>query len=113
MSCADLVLLELPQEGENADNLRLIRSTGERAATFTRQLLALSRRQVIAPEVIDLQVVVGEMGAMLRRLIGPHIELAVESDSALSPVRAAASQIQQVIMNLCVPWRCSPAKGAR
>ena len=113
MSCADLVLAELPGEASTADNVRLIRSTGERAATLTRQLLALSRRQVIDPKVIDLNVVVGEMGAMLQRLIGAHIVLTVDSDPALPCVRVDAGQIQQVVMNLCVNARDAMPQGGR
>ena len=113
MSCTDLVLTALPKDDAAAENVRLIRSTGERAATLTRQLLALSRRQVIDPKVIDLNVVVGEMGAMLRRLIGSHIVLTVDGDPTLSRVRVDAGQIQQVLMNLCVNARDAMADGGR
>ena len=80
MSCADLALRALPA-GAAAENVQLIRSTGERAASLTRQLLALSRRQVVDPKVIDLNVVVGELATMLRRLLGSHISLVVDARS--------------------------------
>jgi two-component system, cell cycle sensor histidine kinase and response regulator CckA len=105
MSCADLALRGLPQTGRLAEDIRLIRATGERAATLTRQLLAVSRRQVIDPKVFDLNVVVGEMGSMLRRLIGTHITLTIDSDPALAHVRVDSGQIEQVVMNLCVNAR--------
>jgi two-component system cell cycle sensor histidine kinase/response regulator CckA len=113
MSCTDLVLTALPEHHAAAENVRLIRSTGERAATLTRQLLALSRRQVIDAKVIDLNVVVCEMGAMLRRLIGTHIVLTVDGDPALSRVRVDAGQLQQVLMNLCVNARDAMPDGGR
>src|SRR5262249_33929252 len=78
MNCADLALQALPPASKPAEDVRMIRSTGERGATLTRQLLALSRRQVIDPKVTDLGEVIDEMAAMLRRLIGSHIELVVE-----------------------------------
>jgi PAS domain S-box-containing protein len=105
MSCADLALRAMPHESRPAGDLRLIRSTVERAATLTRQLLAVSRQQVFNPEVIDLNVVVGEMGAMLRRLIGTHITLALDLAPDLAHVRVDTGQLEQVVMNLCVNAR--------
>src|SRR5258705_6809458 len=82
-----------------------IRKASERAASLTRQLLAYSRRQMLQPVVLDLNVVVAEMDKMLRRLIGEHIAL----DTALAPelgrVWADPNQIEQVIVNLAVNAR--------
>lgn len=111
MSCSDLVLRALPPEGKLADDVRLIRSTGERAAMLTRQLLAMSRRQVIDPKVLDLNAIVGEMGAMLRRLLGQHITLNVDTAPDLARVRVDAGQFQQVVMNLCINARDAMAAG--
>ena len=61
--------------------------------------------------MIDLNVVVGEMGEMLRRLIGRHITLTIESDPGLSPVRVDAGQLEQVVMNLCVNARDAMPDG--
>ena len=113
MSCADLALTELPPGTPTTEHVQLIRSSGQRAATLTRQLLALSRRQVIDPKVLELDAVVGEMAAMLRRLIGSHIELAVDAAPSLPRVRVDVGQIQQVIMNLCVNARDAMSDGGR
>jgi two-component system cell cycle sensor histidine kinase/response regulator CckA len=113
LSCADLALTALPEEDKAAANVRLIRATGERAAALTRQLLALSRRQVIDPKIIDLNVVVEEMVAILRRLIGSQVVLTLDSDRALAPVRVDASQLQQVLMNLCVNARDAMPEGGK
>ena len=111
ISSADLALTALPRGSAVAANVELIRSTGARGAALTRQLLAISRRQVIAAEVLDLHVIVDEMGAMLRRLIGSHITLSVVSGETLSRVRADAGQVQQVVMNLCVNARDAMPDG--
>jgi two-component system cell cycle sensor histidine kinase/response regulator CckA len=111
LSSADLALRAQPKDSRLADDLRLIRSTSERAATLTRHLLAVSRRQVFDPKVSDLNVVVGEMGAMLRRLIGAHIELTIECDPALDHVRVDTGQLEQVVMNLCVNARDAMPDG--
>ncbi len=111
LSCADLALRALPVDSRPAEDIRLIRSTSERAATLTRQLLALSRRQVIDPKVIDMNVVVGEMGSMLRRLIGQHITLAINSERDLAHVGVDTSQFEQVVMNLCVNARDAMPSG--
>jgi two-component system cell cycle sensor histidine kinase/response regulator CckA len=88
-----------------------IRKAGERAASLTQQLLAFSRQQVLQPKVLDLNVVVTDMGKMLRRLIGMDIELATRLDSQLGRVRADQSQIEQVIVNLVVNARDAMPEG--
>jgi two-component system cell cycle sensor histidine kinase/response regulator CckA len=77
-----------------------IRLSAQRAAALTRQLLAFSRRQVLAPAALDLNVTVGGLERMLRRLIGEDIDLKLIKDPDLGTVMADAGQIEQVVMNL-------------
>jgi two-component system cell cycle sensor histidine kinase/response regulator CckA len=88
-----------------------IKQAGERAASLTRQLLAFSRLQVMAPEILDLNLVVSEMGRMLRRVIGEDIKLNVVSAPVLGRVKADPSQIEQVIINLAVNARDAMPQG--
>ena len=113
MGCADLIAADMHVGADAIANAELIRATADRAASLTRQLLALSRRQVIDPKVIDLDAVVNETSIMLRRLIGPRIDLVVESEPGLGRVRVDPNQIQQVVMNLCVNARDALPDGGR
>ena len=95
------------------EELAEILKAGARATDLTRQLLAFSRRQILVPRVLDLNVVVAEMGNILRRLIGEHIELITRPQSDLGRVRADRSQVEQVIMNLAINARDAMPKGGR
>ena len=77
-----------------------IRRAGLRATALTRQLLAFSRRQVVQPQLLDLNEVVRNVSGMLRHLIGADIELLLELDPACGLVRADRNQIEQVLINL-------------
>ena len=99
---AELAALDLPRDSSLRADLLQIRQAGERAASLTRQLLALSRQQILKPAVINLSTVVRGMQSMLRRLIGEHVNLAFRCDDALGHVKADPSQIEQVILNLAV-----------
>ncbi|MBM4124637.1 MAG: response regulator, partial [Nitrospira sp.] len=90
-----------------------IQKAGERAAGLTGQLLAFSRRQVLAPKVLALSEVVVGLEPMLRRLIGEDIELAVLPGSGVGRVKADPGQVEQVIMNLAVNARDAMPKGGR
>src|SRR5262249_10819351 len=74
LMCGELLLPELKDEGQQ-EQLREIMTAAERGATLTRQILAFSRKQVLRPEVLDLNTVIANIEKMLRRLIGEHIGL--------------------------------------
>jgi PAS domain S-box-containing protein len=90
-----------------------IAKAGQRAASLTRQLLAFSRKQVIQPEVLDLNTIVGEMDKMLRRLIGEDIQITFSREPRLAPIKADHGQIEQILMNLAVNARDAMPQGGR
>ena len=108
-----LLLRDLPPGDAMRGDVEEIKKASERAAGLTRQLLAYSRRQMLQPEILDLNVVVGEMDRMLRRLIGEHIALVTVPAPDLGRVRADPSQIEQVLVNLVVNSRDAMPAGGR
>jgi PAS domain S-box-containing protein len=94
-------------------DLEEILRAGNRAAALTRQLLAFSRKQVMKPEIINLNDTVGGMEAMLHRLIGEDIEFQTRRADRLGSVLADPSQMEQVIMNLVVNARDAMPTGGR
>jgi PAS domain S-box-containing protein len=90
-----------------------IEKAGQRAASLTRQLLAFSRQQVLAPAVLNLNALLTDLGKMLPRLIGEDVELALKLDPKIGLVKADQSQIEQVVMNLVVNARDALPQGGR
>jgi PAS domain S-box-containing protein len=92
-------------------DIEQVRQACERAAALTRQLLAFSRRQILTPQILDLNDVVGNLGLMLRRLIGEHIHLTITSAPSPARIMADAGQLEQVITNLAVNARDAMPTG--
>ena len=90
-----------------------IQKASGRAVSMTRQLLAFSRMQVLQPRVIDLNGVVSELGKMIPRLIGEHIEYSFSPDPKLASVKADPGQIEQVILNLAANARDAMPSGGK
>jgi two-component system cell cycle sensor histidine kinase/response regulator CckA len=85
--------------------LQEILSSARRAAGLTSQLLAFSRRQIVQPKVLDLADLLRNLGQLLRRMIGEHVDLTLHLATERCLVRADAHQIEQVIMNLAANAR--------
>src|SRR5439155_11488122 len=92
-------------------DIQQIRAAGNSAASLTRQLLAFSRKQVLQPQVLDLNVIVSRMNALLRRLIGDHIRLEWRPQTPLDRVSADPGQIEQIILNLALNARDAMPRG--
>jgi signal transduction histidine kinase len=90
-----------------------IERAADRATSLTRQLLAFSRMQVLQPRVMNLNEVVEDMGRLLPRLIGEDIDLEIRTAKNLGAIKADASQMEQVIMNLAVNARDAMPDGGR
>jgi len=90
-----------------------IRDAVKKAAAITKQLLAFSRKQVLEPTVLDLNVLIAEIGKMLPRLLGEDIEMVIEGEANLGSVSADKSQIEQVIVNLAVNASDAMPAGGR
>jgi CheY-like chemotaxis protein len=90
-----------------------IQKAAGRAVSMTRQLLAFSRMQVLQPRLLDLNNVVAELGKMLPRLIGEHIEYSFSPDPKLAAVKADPGQIEQVILNLAANARDAMPRGGK
>ena len=109
---ADFLLLEARSgETQLRQDLLEIRQATDRAAGLTRQLLAFSRRQLVQPQLLDLNSVVGEMETMLRRLIGEDITLQTAYATELGTVRLDRGQVEQIIVNLVVNARDAMENG--
>jgi two-component system cell cycle sensor histidine kinase/response regulator CckA len=100
-----------PDAGAIAADARQVIKAGQRGTDLTHQLLAFARREVVRPEVLDLNAVLTDAEALLQRSIGEHIKLIVRPGAALPPVSADPGQIEQMLVNLALNARDAMPSG--
>jgi signal transduction histidine kinase/ActR/RegA family two-component response regulator len=110
---ASLALLDLPPGDPGRAPFEEIEDAAARATSLTRQLLAFSRRQLIAPRPLDLAVHVAGMSTMLRRVLGEDVALAFVGTGDAPVVQADPGQVEQVVLNLAVNARDAVRPGGR
>ena len=113
LGAADLLLERIPEFDPTRAEAVDIQLAAKKASALTRQLLTFSRRQVVQPQVLDLNEIVAGMERMLHRVIGEDVELVAVRDPALRRVRIDPGQVEQVIMNLAVNARDAMPQGGR
>ena len=107
----EFLLADLPADDSRRAEVLEIQNAADRAAAFTRQLLAFSRRQLLQPEVLELNEVITGMEMMVRRLVGEDVVLLTKLEPQIPTVWADPGQLQQVIMNLVVNARDAMPRG--
>ncbi len=101
MGNTDLILLSLGQDDKRRADLEEVAKAAQRAAALTRQLLAVSRRQMLQPTVIDLNEMIDDVQKLLRRTIPETIDLQLDL-TPVDSIRADRGQIEQVLLNLAI-----------
>jgi two-component system cell cycle sensor histidine kinase/response regulator CckA len=110
-NCSEMVRDTLTAHDPNRSLLGEVLRAGERAANLVRQLLALSRKQPLEPRVLNLNALLGDMHALLCRVLGAHVELHLVRDPALPLTKVDPGQFEQAILNLVVNARDAMPRG--
>jgi two-component system, cell cycle sensor histidine kinase and response regulator CckA len=108
---ASFLLADIDMADPRRRDVLQIRDAGDRAAGLTRQLLAYSRQQILQPRLVDVNLKVANVAAMLRRVIGEDIFLETDLAPTVWPVFADPGQLEQVLMNLAVNARDAMPHG--
>ena len=109
----EIVLHSLDPKDDRRADAEEIGRAAMRAADLTRQMLAFSRRQVLQPKVINLNIALDKVEPMLRRVIGEDIVMTINGKAANAFVRVDPGQVEQVVMNLVVNARDAMPQGGR
>jgi signal transduction histidine kinase len=108
---ADRARRHLPEDGPGPANLEGVIRAADRGADLISRLLVISRPREIEPTLLELDELIAETGAMLRRVVGDDVELLIDLDANEGRVRGERSQVEQVLLNLAVNARDAMPDG--
>ncbi len=109
----ELTLAKMDPSNPLFGNISQMKKAGERAAGLTRQLLAFSRKQILEPKILDLNVLIADLHKMLDRLVREDIEIVLALSPATGRVKVDPGQIEQVITNMVVNARDAMPHGGK
>src|ERR1017187_1272412 len=110
---AGLLLNAVPPSADSTRSIKQISAAAERAASFIRQLLTFSRKQIFRSKILDLNAVLHNLKGMLPRLLGEDITLETLYQSDLPCIQADTGMVEQIVMNLAVNSRDAMPKGGK
>jgi len=110
---SDMIISRLKKGDPMLEEIIEIKKSGQRAAELTRQLLAFSRKQVLKPQITDLNSIVNDLEKMIKRLVGERIEVVTILNPGIGMIKADKGQLDQVIMNLVVNARDAMPDGGK
>ncbi|MGD9643141.1 MAG: ATP-binding protein [Elusimicrobiales bacterium] len=113
LTYSDFLLKSISKDDPRRKDVEEIKTTGLRAAALTRQLLAFSRKQVLQPQILDINATITGVRAMLQRLIGENIKLVTVTSKEPALTKADPGYLEQVVLNLCVNARDAMPKGGK
>ena len=113
MGYCQLAMLNAPETGQMAEDLREIYEAGERAVVLVRKLLAVSRRQELDLEVFDVNDVVRNISNLIARTLGDDIELSLKLNEDIPNINADIGQLEQVLLNLAINARDAMKSGGK
>ncbi|MEO6390999.1 MAG: PAS domain S-box protein [Pyrinomonadaceae bacterium] len=110
---SDLTLRRMKADDPLRQNIEEIKKAGDRSAQLTYQLLAFSRQQMLQPQILSINEMIGDTSRMLERLIGEDIQLVTVLNPQAGQVKVDPGQLSQIIMNLAVNARDSMPLGGK
>ncbi len=108
---SELSLRRLKKDGPLRSNIEEIKKAGERSELLTYQLLAFSRQQILKPEIVNLNEIIGEVSSMLQRLLTNDIQLNMRLNKKLGYIKADSGQISHLVLNLVSYVKDSMPRG--
>src|SRR6202048_2554084 len=109
----EILSRRLPDDPDIKSRLARAADAADRGSALTARLLAFARRQDLKPEAVDVPKLINGMTDMLRSSLGPMIEIAVEFEAALPPIRTDASQLELALLNVALNARDAMPDGGR
>jgi PAS domain S-box-containing protein len=109
---AEMVLVDV-QDEKIKENVQSIYSAGKKAARLTSHIMAFSRKQIINPQILNVNDVVQDLQKMIRPILGENITLKIKLAAELAPILIDISQLEQVIMNIAFNARDAMPSGGK